>query len=58
MFNMFIYKILFLIGLFVGVFFNNNSLWDLVDYGLILLGVINVLIIIKLQNKFKEEIIV
>jgi AGCS family alanine or glycine:cation symporter len=52
----FVYKLLFIIGLFIGVFFTNNKLWNLVDYGLILLGVVNIFVIIKLQVKFKENI--
>lgn len=53
----FIYRLLFIIGLFIGVFFENNKIWDLVDYGLVLLGSVNIIVIIKLQPKFKEEII-
>ena len=45
-----------LFGLFIGVFFNNGKLWDLVDYGLVLLGLVNIIVIIKLQQKFKENI--
>ncbi len=52
----FIYKLLFIFGLFIGVFFENNIIWNLVDYGLVLLGFINIFVIIKLQTKFKEEI--
>ena len=52
----FVYKLLFIIGLFIGVFFTNNKIWNLVDYGLVLLGLINIFVIIKLQVKFKEEI--
>ena len=51
-----IYKLLFIIGLFIGVFFNNNKIWNLVDYGLVLLGLVNIIVVIKLQSKFKEEI--
>lgn len=52
----FIYRLLFIIGLYIGVFLNNSKLWDLVDYGLVLLGLVNIIVIIKLQVKFKEEI--
>lgn len=49
-----IYKILFISGLIIGTFFNNNNIWNLVDIGLILLGVINIVVIIKLENVFKK----
>lgn len=52
----FVYKLLFIIGLFIGIFFTNNKLWNLVDYGLVLLGLVNIIVVIKLQSKFKEEI--
>ena len=52
----FLYRLLFITGLFIGVFFNNGKLCDLVDYGLVLLGLVNIIVIIKLQQKFKENI--
>lgn len=52
----FIYRVLFIIGLFIGVFFENNKIWNLVDYGLILLGLVNIMVIVKLQPKFREKI--
>ena len=54
----FIYKILFTIGIFLGIYLKNNKIWELVDYGLVILGTINLIVILKLQNKFKDEIIV
>ena len=54
----FIYKILFIIGIFLGIYLKNNKIWELVDYGLVILGTINLIVILKLQNKFKDEIIV
>lgn len=50
------YKMLFIIGIFLGVFFSNSNLWNLVDYGLVFLGIINIYAIIKLENRFNEEI--
>lgn len=49
-----IYRILFMSGLIIGTFFSNNKIWNLVDIGLILLGVINIWVIIKLENDFKK----
>ena len=49
-----IYKILFISGLIIGTFFSNNNIWNLVDIGLILLGVINIVVIIKLESVFKK----
>ena len=54
----FIYKILFIIGIFLGIYLKNSKIWELVDYGLVILGTINLIVILKLQNKFKDEIIV
>lgn len=50
------YKMLFIIGIYLGVFFNNTKLWNLVDYGLVFLGIINIYVISKLNNKFSEEL--
>jgi len=49
------YKILFIIGIFLGVFMENSSIWDLIDYGLVVLGIINIVVIIKLKRDFEEE---
>ena len=53
----FCYKLLFLLGIIIGIFFDNNKLWSLVDVGLVILGIINIYVIIKLQKDFKSEII-
>lgn len=51
-----LYKILFIIGIFLGVYANTNSIWDIIDIGMILLGVINLYAICKLSSIFKREI--
>ena len=50
------YKMLFIIGLFLGVFMENTGIWNLIDYGLVFLGMINIVIIIKLKNDFENEL--
>ena len=50
------YKMLFIIGLFLGVFMENKGIWNLIDYGLVFLGMINIVIIIKLKNDFENEL--
>lgn len=49
-----IYRILFIFGLFIGTFFSNNHIWDLVDSGLVLLGLVNIYALIKLEYEFKQ----
>lgn len=49
-----IYRIIFSICLFIGVFFEENTLWELVDYGIVILGIINVYVMIKMRRKFEE----
>lgn len=51
-----IYKVLFIIGIIIGIYFNNSLIWNLVDYGLVILGVINIGVIIKLENLFRIEL--
>ena len=50
------YKMLFILGLFLGVFMENTGIWNLIDYGLVFLGMINIVIIIKLKNDFENEL--
>ncbi len=52
-----IYKILFIFGIFLGIFMNNKTIWNLVDYGLICLGLIHLIVLILLQHDFKQDII-
>lgn len=48
-----IYKVLFILGLIIGTYFSNNRIWNLVDLGLILLGIINGIVIYKLRHQFE-----
>ena len=50
------YKMLFIIGLFIGVFFDNSDIWGFVDIGLVVLGLINIIVIIKLKKDFEYEL--
>ena len=34
----------------------NNGIWNLVDYGLIIMGIINIVVIILLKKDFESEI--
>lgn len=52
----FYYKVLFIIGILLGSYAKNNFLWNLVDYGLVFLGIVNIIVIIKLEDKFKIEL--
>lgn len=51
------YKILFLITTIVGVLANGKTVWDFIDYGMVILGSINLYAIIKLEKEFKQELI-
>lgn len=51
-----IYQILFIIGLIIGVFASNNGAWSLIDYGLIILGITNIIVIIILEEDFKNAL--
>lgn len=50
------YKMLFTIGLFLGVFMENTGIWNLIDYGLVIMGMINIVVIIKMKNDFETEV--
>lgn len=50
------YKMLFIIGLFLGVFLENTGIWNLIDYGLVIMGMINIVVIIKMKNDFETEV--
>lgn len=51
-----IHKGLFIIGIICGVFLNTNQIFEIIDYTLIILGVINIYSIIKIINKNKDII--
>ena len=46
----FLYKCLFLLGILLGVFLNNDSIWTMIDTGLVLLGAVNIYSVFKLQR--------
>lgn len=46
----FLYRLLFIIGIIMGVFLNNSSIWSVIDIGLILLGIVNIYTIFKLKK--------
>lgn len=48
-----IYRIIFSLCLFIGVFFKENDLWNLVDYGIVILGLINVWALIRMRKEFE-----
>ncbi len=52
----FYYKLLFIIGIYIGVFFDNNKIWNLVDCGLLFLGLANIYVIIRLDKEFETEL--
>lgn len=51
-----LYKFLFLLGIFLGIFLNNNSIWNIIDFGMVLLGVVNIYAIIKLRKEVDKEV--
>lgn len=51
-----LYKGLFIIGICLGVYANINSIWNIIDIGMILLGIINLFALCKLSSVFKREI--
>ena len=52
----FLYKILFLIGIAIGVNFRTKAIFGFVDQGMILLGCVNLYALYRLRNDFKREI--
>ena len=48
-----IYRMMFTICLFLGVYMNENNIWNLVDYGIVILGIINVYVLLKIEKEFK-----
>lgn len=49
-----IYRLLFILGLIIGTFFSNENIWNLVDLGLVFLGLLNIFVLIKLECDFKQ----
>ena len=52
-----LFQIVFILGIFIGVFFNIESIWNFVDVGMVLLGIINIYAIIKLNKEFDENLL-
>jgi AGCS family alanine or glycine:cation symporter len=52
-----LYKILFIIGIIIGIFSTTKQIFVIVDYGMIFLGCINLYALIKLRKVFDEELI-
>ena len=52
-----LYQCLYIMGIYIGVYFSLGKIWKIIDYGMVVLGVINLASIIKLEGKFKEELI-
>lgn len=50
------YQFMFIVGITFGVFFPLNKIWDLIDYGMIGIGIINLYAIIRLEKDFKTEL--
>ena len=53
----FCYQVLFIVGITIGVFFPLNKIWDMIDYGMVVLGVINIIVLIAMEKEFKNEFI-
>ena len=52
-----LFQMIFLFGIFIGVFFNIERIWSFVDVGMVLLGVVNIYALIKLNKIFDENLI-
>jgi AGCS family alanine or glycine:cation symporter len=52
-----LYKCLFLLGIIIGVMKSTKEIFDIVDNGMILLGICNLYAIIKLRKVFEGEIV-
>lgn len=50
------YQFMFIVGITFGVFFPLSKIWDLIDYGMIGIGIINLYAIIRLEKDFKTEL--
>lgn len=51
-----LFQIIFIIGIYIGVFFNITNIWRFVDTGMLLLGIINIYAIIKLRKIFDNNL--
>lgn len=53
----FLYKCLFLTGIFIGVTYSTKEIFQIVDNGMVLLGVFNIYAILKLRKVFEIELL-
>lgn len=51
-----IFKILFITGIIMGIFLDTSKIWFFIDLGIILLGLINIISIIRLRKKFENNL--
>lgn len=51
-----LFQIFFIIGIYIGVFFNITNIWRFVDTGMLLLGIVNIYAIIKLRKIFDNNL--
>ena len=52
-----LYKCLFIVGIFMGVYLKTNRIWDIIDYGMVCVGCLNIYAIIKLEKEFSRMIL-
>ncbi len=50
------YKSLFILGIIFGVYGKIDSIWKVVDLGMVLLGIVNIYAIFKLRKIFESEL--
>lgn len=51
-----LYKILFLISTIFGIYSTGLAVWDAIDIGMVILGIMNIYVMYKLENDFKNEL--
>lgn len=52
----FLYRLLFISGIIIGVLLKTKDIWNIVDTGMVLLGVCNLYALYKLKNDFNKEL--
>jgi len=52
----YLYRCLYLVGIFIGVFLSIKQIWNIIDYGILGIGMINIYSIIKLRKEFEVEL--
>lgn len=51
-----LYKILFLLSTIFGIYSSGLAVWDAIDIGMVILGIINIYIMFSLEKDFKNEL--